>query len=114
MAGLTDMSMGEIKRLDDNTFNESMAQIEIEDINDSGRVGDTGHRKGNHISAALPKGNILDDLKADHEQYLKTKEKEAEDLLEQKRRQLNDSVNAFTEVDESDYDSEEDVNDGTG
>ena len=38
MAGLTDMSMGEIKRLDDSTAegNFSMAEIEVDDINESG------------------------------------------------------------------------------
>ena len=34
--------------------------------------------------------------------------KEQEDLIEQKKRMLNDSVAAFEEVDESDYDSEDD------
>lgn len=40
--------------------------------------------------------------------------KDSEDLLDQKRRMLNDSVNAFEEVDESDYDSEEESKGGTG
>ena len=62
MAGLTDMSMGEIKRLDDSTAegNYSMADIVMDDsVNDSRDAG-TGHK-----SSALPKGNILDDLQKD-------------------------------------------------
>lgn len=41
MAGLTDMSMGEIKRLDDSTAkgDYSMAEIEVDDINESGQSG---------------------------------------------------------------------------
>ena len=84
----------------------------MDDINDSGAVGDTGYKQNNIKSTTLPKGNILDELKADHDRFLSAKE--AEDALEQKRRALNDSVNAFEEVDESDYDSEDDANDGTG
>jgi len=87
MAGLTDMSMGEVKRLDDSGAdgNYSMAEIDTDDINDSGhQAGETGHK-----SSALPKGNILDELKNDAK-YLNPN-KEADDLLDQKRRLLNDS-----------------------
>ena len=88
MAGLTDMSMGEIKRLDDSGVdgNFSMAEIETDDINDSGDAGETGHRIK---SSALPKGNILDELK-NESKYLNPN-KESDDLLDQKRRLLNDS-----------------------
>lgn len=111
MAGLTDMSMGEVKRLDDADDSKadgdfSMAEIPlIDDTDDSGRAGDSG----GHRSAALPKGNILDELKKEAG-ILGVKD--SEDVLDQKRRMLNDSVNAFAEVDESDYDSEEESKDG--
>ena len=62
MAGLTDMSMGEIKRLDDSAAlgDFSMAEIDTDDVNESGA---SGRRQKNHHSSALPKGNILDELK---------------------------------------------------
>ena len=40
MAGLTDMSMGEVKRLDDSEAgNFSMAEISVDDVNESGASG---------------------------------------------------------------------------
>ena len=41
MAGLTDMSMGEIKRLDDSAAlgDFSMAEIDTDDVNESGASG---------------------------------------------------------------------------
>lgn len=90
MAGLTDMSMGEVKRLDDSEAgNFSMAEISVDDVNESGASG----RMGKIKSSALPKGNILDALKEEDMQLLKMKEQE--DLIEQKRQQLNESVAAF-------------------
>ena len=108
MAGLTDMSMGEIKRLDDSAAdgNFSMAEIYCDDENESG----ASFRKQNTQSTQLPKGNILDELKKDaHNLSIK----ETDDILDAKRRMLNDSVNAFEEVDESDYDSEEETKGST-
>ena len=63
MAGLTDMSMGEIKRLDDSNAegNYSMADINTDDVNESGASGRRNNK--NTQSTALPKGNILDELK---------------------------------------------------
>ena len=74
MAGLTDMSMGEIKRLDDNSQDyggDSMADIDMNDLDDSYRKGDTGDtgfkgRKHQVASTTLPKGNILDELKQEN------------------------------------------------
>ena len=106
MAGLTDMSMGEVKRLDDSEANNfSMAELSVDDVDESGASGRM--RSGKISSTALPKGNILDALKEEDMQLLKMKEQE--DLIEQKKRKLNDSVAAFQEVDESDYDSEDDA-----
>ena len=43
MAGLTDMSMGEVKRLDDSEAgNFSMAEISVDDVNESGASGRMG------------------------------------------------------------------------
>ena len=67
MAGLTDMSMGEIKRLDDSnaegnySMADSMADINTDDVNESGASGRRNNK--NTQSTALPKGNILDELK---------------------------------------------------
>ena len=80
-----------------------MAELGTDDVNESGA---SGHRSKNTQSTALPKGNILDELKKDANTL---GIKDSEDLLDQKRRMLNDSVNAFAEVDESDYDSEEET-----
>ena len=92
MAGLTDMSMGEVKRLDDSEAgNYSMAELSVDDVNESGASGRMGG--GKIKSTALPKGNILDALKEEDMQLLKMKEQE--DLIEQKRQQLNESVAAF-------------------
>ena len=55
MAGLTDMSMGEIKRLGDDSVDNSMAFSMAELDTDDNEIG--GHK-----STALPKGNMLDEL----------------------------------------------------
>lgn len=40
MAGLTDMSMGEVKRLDDSEAgNFSMAELSVDDVDESGASG---------------------------------------------------------------------------